>query len=183
MAEESDEKTEQMPKRLPDTLTELEMFCIDGWAANGDYVSAYKFSRKNAVRSEGTNLRRAANIWRKKTDVQAYYTTRRQLLTARLAAAETENRTKSDAIAELNNLITSTTDAKTKADLIVKLAEIQQWKKQQDDAEKEKQVQFYIPLPVEMSYEYIRHRMETELELTKKQKKILDDILKTVEPD
>jgi len=145
-----------MPK-IKDTLTPREMFCLDAFAVNQNADLAYLLSRKNEPKASETNLHRLAMRWLRQPPVKAYLTERRAAIYTRLEKTEDMNqddvkslveryKDKDFIIAELIKAA-SDLDGKEKADVLNRIADLQQMKKEELKKEDER-VHFYLPLSV-----------------------------------
>lgn len=152
-------------------LTEREMFCLDAWMSNGNSSMAYILSRNNPPKTDRPDMiGKMASRWLNDPRVMEYIENRRRVdySKAEEAVSDKGNRTRADAVEELNALISATVDPKTKGDLLLKLADLQKWK-QADQKEDEKQVMFYIPLHVDKCRELFAYRMKQEFGWTEDQ--------------
>ena len=145
-----------MPK-IKDTLTPREQFCLDAYCVNANADLAYLLSRKNEPKANETNLHRLAMCWLRQPPVKAYLTERRAAIYTRLEKTEDMNqddvkslveryKDKDFIIAELIKAA-SDLDGKEKADVINRIADLQQMKKEELKKEDER-VHFYLPLSV-----------------------------------
>lgn len=142
-------------------LTDKEKFCLDGWMSNGNSVLAYSLSRNNPPKTESPeNLAKMASRWMNDPRVTEYIESRRRVdySQAMEALSDKGNRSRADAVEELNALISATTEPKVKGDLLLKLADLNRWK--QAEVSEEKQVTFYIPLKVERCRELFAYRLK-----------------------
>lgn len=126
-------------------LTDKEKFCLDAWTVNGQTSLAYVMSRKGECRCSKENLPSHASRWINQRKCKEYIDSRRNVVSARMRRENPSNRSRDQAIDELNDLITATTEPKLKADLLLKLSDLNKWKRE-EEVEKEKQVKVYIPL-------------------------------------
>lgn len=90
--------------------------------------------------------------------VKDYLALRRTVATANAETQEITNRSRDDTISELNRLASASTNPKEKAQILLALADLQKWKRE-DLGDKEKQVLFYIPLPIDKAIEYYARRL------------------------
>lgn len=145
-----------MPK-IKDTLTPKEMFCLDAFAVNQNADLAYLLSRKNEPKANETNLHRLAMRWLRQPPVKAYVAERKAAIFTRMEKPSDMNQSDIQAIVErykdkdfiIAELIKAASDlnGKEKADVINRIADLQQMKKEEMKKEDEK-VHFYLPLQV-----------------------------------
>lgn len=143
-------------------LSEKEMFCLDAWMSNGNSVMAYLLSRNNPPKTDNAvNLSKMASRWLNDPRVKEYIENRRRAdySKAEEVVSDKGNRSRADAVEELNALISATTDPKTKGDLLLKLADLQKWKQAEDIAAEDKRVTFYIPLAVDRCRALFAYRL------------------------
>lgn len=143
-------------------LSEKEMFCIDGWMSNGNSVMAYLLSRNNPPKTDRPEMiGKMASRWLNDPRVREYMESRRRVdfTKAEEVLSDKGNRSRADAVEELNALISSVSDPKIKGDLLLKLADLQKWK-QAEDTREDKNVAFYIPLQIDRCRELFAYRLK-----------------------
>lgn len=143
-------------------LTREEKFCLDAYSVNGDARTAFLLSRKEKVNATDRSLNVMVSRWINGDAAQEYVNNHRR---ARMHTEQenhdpSENRTREDAITELNRLINATDDAKTRADLILKLGDLLRWKMYDDSQDEDKRVTFYIPLQVDRCKQVFVYRLK-----------------------
>lgn len=129
-------------------LSEKEAFCVDAWMSNGNSTMAYLLSRDTPPKTDNPDsLIKMASRWLNDPRVKDYIESRRRVdySKAEEVTSDKGNRSRADAVDELNALISSVTDPKIKGDLLLKLADLQKWK-QAEQKDEDKNVVFYIPL-------------------------------------
>lgn len=129
-------------------LSEKEMFCIDAWMSNGNSVMAYLLSRNNPPKTDRPEMiGKMASRWLNDPRVREYIESRRRVdySKAEEVLSDKGNRSRADAVEELNALISSVSDPKIKGDLLLKLADLNKWKQAEEKDEK-KPINFWIPL-------------------------------------
>lgn len=139
-------------------LTEKEKFCIVGYLGTKDAVMAYTLSRDTPPTDNEASRKVQVSRWLNSRAVSEFIETR-QRATCQQTKEErndTENRKREDAVAELNALIDAAPDAKTKGDLLLKLADLNRWK-QAEVPEEDKRICFYIPLTIDRAIEAIAY--------------------------
>lgn len=132
------------------TLSDIEKFCLDAYIFNSENLHlAYRLSRKVEVTATD-NLHRLALRWLRTPDVKEYIENRRILLQEKAAKPDDpdrpKNRGKDDIVAELNILANATKDPKQKTEILMKLADLQQMKKDKTQDEEDTTVHFYLPI-------------------------------------
>lgn len=145
-----------MPK-IKDTLTPREKFCLDSYVVNSNIDMAYELSRKNEPKANETNLHRLAMRWLRQPPVKAYLTERRAAIYTRLEKTSDMDQSDVKSIVErykdkdfiIAELIRAAADldGKEKADVLNRIADLQQMKKEELKKEDER-VHFYLPLSV-----------------------------------
>jgi hypothetical protein len=145
-----------MPK-IKDTLTPREKFCLDSYVVNSNIDMAYELSRKNEPKANEVNLHRLAMRWLRQPPVQAYLTERRAAIFTRLEKTSDMDQSDVKSIVErykdkdfiIAELIRAANDlgGKEKADVLNRIADLQQMKKEEQKKEDER-VHFYLPLSV-----------------------------------
>lgn len=150
-------------------LSPLEKFCLDAYLANGDARTAYTLSRKEPeITAKDDSLAVLTSRWLNSNKVKDYLALRRTAAATNTEAQETANRTRDDAISELNRLATASTNPKERSQILLALADLQKWKRE-EDANKDKQVVFYIPLQVDRCIEFFARILAVEFRLTQEQ--------------
>lgn len=145
-----------MPK-IKDSLTPREKFCLDAYVVNGDADTAYLLSRKNEPKANETNLHRLAMRWLRQPPVKAYLNERKAAIFTRMEKPSDLDqddiqslveryKDKDFIIAELIKAA-SDLDGKEKADILTRIADLQQMKKEEMKKEDER-IHFYLPLSV-----------------------------------
>lgn len=128
------------------SLTDLEKFCLDSYLINKDVDRAYSYSREKRPTCTDDNLHRLALRWLRTPYVKAYLAEREAVLSTQMGQKNgVESRSKDDIINELNLLATKTTDAKQRADILLKIADLQQMKREENKDE-ETTIHYYLPL-------------------------------------
>ena len=138
-------------------LTEKEKFCLDAFIVNGNDDMAYTLSRERKPNATEDNIHRLALRWLRSEPVKAYLKERRAAIYSR---TEKVSEMEKDAVKELVDsyrdkdfiiaeLIKTQQglSGKEKADIINRIADLQQMKKEENKSEEER-VHFYLPLPV-----------------------------------
>lgn len=140
--------------RTKTELSPLEKFCLDAYLTNGDSRLAYILSRKEPeVTASENSIPVQTSRWMSSDKVKDYLALRRTVATTNAEVQEITNRSRDDTISELNRLASASTNPKEKAQILLALADLQKWKRE-DLGDKEKQVLFYIPLPIDKAIEY-----------------------------
>ena len=145
-----------MPK-IKDTLTPREQFCLDAYCVNANADLAYLLSRKNEPKANETNLHRLAMRWLRQPPVKAYLAERKAAIFTRMEKPSDMNQDDIQSIVErykdkdfiIAELVkaASDLDGREKADVINRIADLQQMKKEELKKEDER-VHFYLPLSV-----------------------------------
>lgn len=132
------------------TLSDLEKFCLDAFLFNNENLHlAYKLSRRGEVTATD-NLHRLALRWLRSPDVKSYIDDHKILLLEKAAKPDDpnkpKNRDKDDIVAELNTLANATRDPKQKTEILMKLADLQQMKKDKTQEEEDTTIHYYLPI-------------------------------------
>ena len=127
-------------------LTEKEKFCLNGYVLTKDADMAYRLSRPRPTQvTDEDVLHKMVLRWLRKKEVKAFLD---EVFAASFSHAKEESpnfRKKEDVVAELNQLATSVKEPKLKAEILLKLADLQQMKKE-EVKEDEHTVHYYLPL-------------------------------------
>ena len=133
------------------------MFCLDAFAVNQNADLAYLLSRKNEPKANETNLHRLAMRWLRQPPVKAYLTERKAAIYTRMEKPSDLDQDEIQSIVErykdkdfiIAELIKAAADleGREKADVLNKIADLQQMKKEELTKEDER-VHFYLPLSV-----------------------------------
>ena len=136
-------------------LTKEERFCLDAYiiskeTATDKLILAYSLSRKREPTKNPASLEQQMYRWLKKPSVKYYIEDREaELFAPNKLNKEGDNggvnRSKEETLEELNLLASSTKDARLKAELLMKIADLKQWKKQEENDE-DSQIKHYRPL-------------------------------------
>ena len=135
------------------TLSERDKIALDAYLFNpSNKIEAYKVARNigddNDIGEEV--LRNRANGWLNQKAVKAYLFISRGYITQNSQTQLSENESfetlsKPQIAKILQDTIMTTTDPKLKADLAIKLADLQGYKKEKTEKE-EKRVRYYLPV-------------------------------------
>ena len=160
----------RIPK-IGEKLTEKERFCLDAYLFNGDNLDlAYVMSRNNPYQGSRENLHRLALRWLRSPDVKAYVEEKRVIIADKIEKrfsvpeqGANVNRDKDDVIRELNFLIDQSKDPKLRSELLLKLANLQEMKKDIVE-EEDTTVHYYLPLTCNKCSLYIANKRKAEKE-------------------
>lgn len=144
----------QNKEYLINKLSEKERFCLIAYLQTGNQLMAYICSRKKPTEANFEAIRSMASRWLNSEPVQAFLETERGRK-AVLIDEELQNRSKEDILSELNKLATLTNDTKLKAEILMKVADLEGMKKQEIKQE-EKLIHYYLPLRCSKCELYIR---------------------------
>lgn len=136
-------------------MTDKEKFCLDAYIINRDADTAYTLSREKPPTATN-NLHRLALRWLRQEEVKTYLEERRAVIYTRtekvtdMAKEDVQDlvnlyKDKDFIIAELVKTQASLS-GKEKADILNRIADLQQMKKNEEKKEDER-VHFYLPLP------------------------------------
>lgn len=160
--------------RTKPELSPLEKFCLDAYLTNGDARLAYMLSRKEPEQTANDNsLKVLVSRWIGGEKVRDYLALRRTATTADAEAQEIANRTRDDTISELNRLATASTNPKEKSQILLALADLQKWKREEDSG-KEKQMQFYIPLRYERCAAYFARLIAERFDMAEQEQELVE---------
>lgn len=146
-------------------LSEEETFCLDAYLINGNKELAYRLSRDRKLSGTPESVYQCQQRWMRSAPVVAYIEKgKRENLNNASHSAENgempEIRDRDMLLRELNQLATATNDTKTRADILCRIADLQQMKKEQ--TETEQQVKYYLPLPENEFVDYIKNRFKQD---------------------
>lgn len=152
---------EESQKRIIEKskLTTLEMFALDAFIVSTLPIAekkrlAYTLSRKSTPTENKDSIDQLVSRWYRKQSVTFYIEDKEiELFGAKRKRDENGNinsdgnvlRSKDETVEELNILASGTNDAKLKAELLMKIADLKNWKKEQQTEESE-QMKYYLPL-------------------------------------
>lgn len=167
------ETTEKNPKKLR-ILTEREKFCLDSYSLNGNVDLAYILSREKPPKTDKEDiLHRMGLRWLREEEVKNYLDERRGKTLANVEVETEEGelnpdllekyRSKDFLIMEYARLIETTTDAKLKSELMWKLQDLQNMRKQETEDNKETR-HYYLPLSCLDCSLYVKAKEEKERE-------------------
>lgn len=145
-------------------LTDKEKFCLDAFLVNGDKRSTYLFSRDRLLTANNESIAVAVRRFFAQPKVKAYLESRRKQIDAKRDKerfeSEGEDYTqidKAELLQQLVLLFRTEKDTKIKADLGMKIADLQQMKKGQ--TEQEEQIKYYLPLQCSKCELYLHAKM------------------------
>lgn len=146
-------------------LTDKEKFCLDAYLVNGDRRSAYVYSRDRLLTANSDSIATLVRKFFAQPKVKAYLEARRNQVEAKREKERFEEEEgvdytqidKTELLQQLVLLFRSEKDTKIKADLGMKIADLQQMKKEQ--TEQEEQIKYYLPLQCSRCKLYLQAKM------------------------
>ena len=145
-------------------LTDKEKFCLDAYLVNGDRRSAYVYSRDRLLTANSESIAALVRKFFAQPKVKAYLEARRNQVDAKREKERFEEEggdctqiNKTELLQQLVLLFRSEKDTKIKADLGMKIADLQQMKKEQ--TEQEEQIKYYLPLQCSKCELYLHAKM------------------------
>lgn len=138
--------------KIGESLSERERFCIDAVLFNSDNTDlAYILSREKPYQGSKDNLHRLALRWLRSSEVKAYIDEKRIVIADKAekkfsTPEQNANREKEDIVRELNILADITKDPKLKTEILMKLADLKQMKRDPVDDTEDNTVHYYLPL-------------------------------------
>ena len=146
-----------------------EKFCLNGYVLTKDADMAYRLSRPRPTQvTDEDVLHKMALRWLRKKEVKAYLD---EVFAISFNHAKEESpnfRRKEDVVAELNQLATSVKEPKLKAEILLKLADLQQMKKEESKEDMET-IHYYLPLTCNNCGLYQKRQRQQQIELSQKQ--------------
>jgi len=136
--------TMQNKDYLINKLSEKERFCLIAYLQTGNQIMAYICSRKKQTEANSEALKSMASRWINSEPVLAFLEAERGRKAVLMDEA-LQNRSKEDIIAELNKLASLSNDTKLKAEILMKVADLEGMKKQEAKRE-ERLIHYYLPL-------------------------------------
>jgi hypothetical protein len=128
-------------------LNEIERFCLAGFFITHDADMAYKLSRKQKPCATDDNIHRLALRWVRCDDAKKYLDELAAVNIQKVEKNNNENRDKAAIIRELNTLASSTHDAKLRAELLMRLADLERMKdKESEESKAENLIHYYLPV-------------------------------------
>lgn len=153
----------RIPK-IGERLTEKEKFCLDAYLFNGENLDlAYIMSRNGGYQGSQENLHRLALRWLRDPDVKEYVDGKRAVVADKVEKKfsmpeQNAYREKEDIVRELNILADLTKDPKQKTEILMRLADLQQMKKDPIDEVEDNTVHYYLPLSCYQCSLYIANK-------------------------
>lgn len=145
-------------------LTDKEKFCLDAYLVNGDRKSAYVYSRDRMITANSDSVAALIRKFFAQPKVKAYIEARRNQIEAKRDKERFEEEgvdytqiDKAELLQQLVLLFRTEKDTKIKADLGMKIADLQQMKKEQ--TEQEEQIKYYLPLQCSKCELYLNAKM------------------------
>lgn len=150
-------------KRIAETekLTDAERLCLDGFLISdlpptAKSIIAYRSSRPTESKANDQAIYTQARRWLNTPKCKYYLEDKASQLNIDIRGVRNVEvkkdskegnvlRSKDETLEELNDLASSTKDPKLKAELLMKIADLQNWKKEQQTEESE-QIKYYLPL-------------------------------------
>lgn len=164
-------------KKSAEDLSELERFALDAYFVNKNVELAYRVGRnKTEEEAKLPSFRKMAIRWVNLPHCKEYLTDRTTISSAmekknpeQKSEAEERLRTKDGVI---NALVAELkyTRGKARADLLMKIADLQRMK-QKEDKKEEKLIHFYLPLPCYKCSLYLEAKERKQKELREKANK------------
>lgn len=159
-------KTTAQRQKEIEKLSILERFCLDGYIvsklpASQKVVIAYEQSRPKDSQANRQSIYTQARGWISSDKCKYYIEERKKELftqeqkrgnnkgTTGATDAESStpdtNRTKSETLSELNKLADNTHDPKLKAEILLKISDLEGWKKEKEQTD-DNTIRYYLPL-------------------------------------
>ena len=155
--------------KIGESLSERERFCVDAVLFNSDNADlAYILSREKPYQGSKDNLHRLALRWLRSPEVKAYIDEKRVVIADKAekkfsTPEQNANREKEDIVRELNILADITKDPKQKTEILMRLADLQQIKRDPVD-DTEDTVHYYLPLTCYKCGLYLENKKKVEKE-------------------
>lgn len=132
-------------------MTKKEEFCLDAYLINKDADMAYLMSRsKETSTNDAEIIHKMALRWLRRDDVQKYLKDRQSIFLNDANDMDGVGlRNKDDIVRELNVLASASKDPKQKTEILLKLADLQQMKKEKS-VDEEPRLTYYLPLRCEI---------------------------------
>lgn len=162
-------KTTAERQKEIEKLSILERFCLDAYIiskipASQKVVIAYEQSRPTNSQANRQSIYTQARSWINSDKCKYYIEDRKKELfttdQSRSKPSQNEgngtdadkgniitetNRTKGETISELNKLADNTNDAKLKAEILLKISDLEGWKKEKEQTD-DNTIRYYLPL-------------------------------------
>lgn len=146
-------------EQLISKLSDKEKFCLDAYLQNGNAELAYLCSRNTKTKANAASLKSLVSRWLNSDEVQAYINLERERKYTQLNLESKENRSKEDVATELNIIATQTNDPKQKAEILMKLADLQNFKKKEDE-KAESKITYYMQVKCSSCPMYLEKKNE-----------------------
>lgn len=144
-------------------LTEKERFCLQAYLVTKDKRMAFICSREKPLKADsGEGFRVNLSKWFNSDKVQAFIQEYQTQVRAELIdkGMEGQDIGKAELVRELTILFRNEKDPRLKADIGMKLADLQQMKKEQ--TEQGEQINYYLPLQCSKCALYIKEKEAIE---------------------
>ena len=136
-------------QELINKLSDREKFCLEAYMVTRNKEMAYLCSRPNKSNANGASLVAQVSRWFVSAPVKEWIKQYEE--THRIRQEMSDNSddpmTRDELIRELTlTLRDPSVDRKTKADVGLKLASLENWKKTEEDQNEEDKIKYYLPL-------------------------------------
>ena len=151
---------------LINKLTEREKFCLLAYMVTKDAPLAYLCSREKVLTAKKSSLATQTSRWLNSDPVQAWIADYNETHRMRqvIAGSNTENVSREELLKELSiSFRDPKLDAKTKADIGLKLASLEDWKSDTSKQGEDSQVKYYLPLKCSQCnlYKEAKNKLDT----------------------
>lgn len=128
-------------------LSDLERFALIGYLYTNDRLHDYLASRGKKLTANKSSLNVQSSRWINSDECQAFLDVERarRFTAIEQSTDDSDVRSKDDVIKELNLLANQETEPRRKSEILMKLADLQQMKKQEEDSDESK-IKYYMPL-------------------------------------
>ena len=126
-------------------LNEIERFCLAGFFVTHDADMAYKLSRKQKPCATDDNIHRLALRWVRSDDAKKYLDELAAVNIQKADNENNENRDKAAIIGEVNTWASSTHDTKLRAEVLMRLADLERMKDKESE-EEDTTIHYYLPV-------------------------------------
>ena len=130
-------------------LSAIEKICLDAYLFNSsNRVEAYKVCKGITKEIDGITLNSRANQWINNRSCKAYLTKNKRIVfdsqSQSIEHNENNMLNKEQIVAAMTQLVRTSSDAKLKSDLLIKLSTLQGFNKEQPKQESET-IRYYLP--------------------------------------
>lgn len=127
-------------------LNDREKFCLVGYSVTHDADMAYTLARGGQKNASDNSLHRMALRWVRSSQAQDYLKEISATGFQSMSEQQETNRDKTDIVHELNILANQTHEPKLRAEILMRLADLQRMKDEPTEQEDTPKIHYHLPL-------------------------------------